>query len=205
MKGMAVASQEPFPRPRVLVFDIGNVLVSTDTARFIGRLKSLFDEDTEFFKAIGKLKEMDERYGLGLMTTDEFMHMAGQELSLEHDDLVSLCNDLFIERSYIVPFLEELRDQGYVLAVCSNTNEIHVKYLLSAYPCFSLLHHLIFSYHVHAYKPSSAIYRAVEDATERAPFEHLFLDDLYENVVGARERGWDAICWSDPEQVQKEL
>lgn len=205
MKGFAMSSHKAFPRPGVIVFDIGNVLVSTDTARLIGHLQKLFSEDDAFFKALSKLTDMDKRYGLGLITTDEFVQIAQQELKLEYNDLVSSWNSIFTERSYILPFLQELREQDYILATCSNTNETHIKYLLSTYPLFDLLHHHIFSYHVHAYKPDATIYRAVEVATGKAPSEHLFLDDRPENVEGAREMGWDAICFQDAEQVQAEL
>jgi len=200
-----MSSEVLFPPSRVIVFDIGNVLVDADVAPLFDRLQNLCHDETKFFKFLSKLKDIDHRYGLGLITTDEMIQMVQHELSLEYNDFVSLWNDMFTERSYMLLFLQELREQGYTLAACSNTNEIHMKYLLSTYPCFSLLHHLIFSYVVHAYKPDPTIYRAVEAATGKAPSEHLLLDDRSENVVGAREVGWDAICFQDPEQVQAEL
>ena len=124
---------------------------------------------------------------------------------LDRESFVNLWNDLFIERSYIPPFLKELRGQDYALAVCSNTNELHIEYLRSTYSCFGLIDYFVFSHEVHAHKPTPAIYRAVEALTMKPASAHLFLDDLSENVEGARAVGWDAICFRDPNQVQEEL
>lgn len=193
------------PSPSVIVFDIGNVLVTTDLGRFFARLKNLFPDDADFAKALQWLDKDDDLYGLGLMTTEELLQEVQLEIGIDRENFVDLWNHLFIERSYILPFLKELREQGYTLAVCSNTNEIHVEYLLSTFSCFDLIDHFIFSYKVHANKPTPTIYRAVEEVTGKPSCEHLFLDDLPENVEGARAVGWDAICFQDSGQVQEEI
>src|SRR6266436_5339821 len=122
-----------FPPPSVIVFDIGNVLVTTDLERFLARLKHLFPDDAEFAKALQWLDNDDDRYGLGLITTEELLQEVQAGLGLGREDFVDLWNHLFVERSYILPFLKELREQGYSVAVCSNTNELHAEYLLSTY------------------------------------------------------------------------
>jgi HAD superfamily hydrolase (TIGR01509 family) len=194
-----------FPPPSVIVFDIGNVLVTADQERFLTRLKYLFPDDAEFAYALQWLDKEGDRYELGLITTEELLREVQAGLGLDRQNFVDSWNHLFIERSYILPFLKELREQGYPLAVCSNTNELHAQYLLSTYSCFDLIDNLIFSYRVHARKPIPTIYRAVEAVTCKPSSEHLFLDDLPENVEGALAMGWDAICFQDPRQVQEDL
>jgi HAD superfamily hydrolase (TIGR01509 family) len=195
------------PRPRVIVLDIGNVLVGLDWSRPVARIKQLFPQATNPAGVLRRLDSASGRYGLGLMTTEEFLKQAAQELGLEIDQetFISLWNDIFVERPYMLPFVQELREQGYILAVCSNTNELHIEFLQSFAACFAEIQHPIFSHVVHAYKPDLAVYRAVEAATGQSAAEHLFLDDLAENVAGARVAGWDAICFETPEQAQQEL
>ena len=200
-----MAKQLLFPLPSTIVFDIGNVLVTTDLERFFAHLKKLLPEDAAFTKALKWLDKADDHYELGLMSTQELLEEVHAELGISREHFIDLWNYLFVERSYIPPFLKELREQGYTLAICSNTNEIHVEYLLHTFSCFDLIDHFIFSYKVHANKPTSTIYRAVEKVTEQPSCEHLFIDDLIENVQGAHAVGWDAIHFQDPEQVQKEL
>ncbi len=194
-------------KPRVIVFDIGNVLVGLDWARPVARIKRLFPQVADAAGALRRLDSASGRYGLGLITTEEFVAQARQELGLDLDaeTFISLWNDIFVERPYMLPFLQELREQGHRLAICSNTNALHIEFLQSFSACFAQIHHPIFSHEVHAYKPDLAIYRAVETATGQGAAEHLFLDDLPENVAGARAAGWDAICFETPEQVQREL
>lgn len=191
--------------PSVIVFDIGNVLVTTDLPRFFAHLKNLFPDDAEFAKALQWLDKDDDRYELGLITTEELLREVQAELGLGRENFIDLWNHLFVERSYVLTLLNELHEQGYALAVCSNTNEVHVEYLLSTFSCFDLIDHFIFSYKVHANKPTPTIYRAVEEVTGKPSREHLFLDDLLENIEGARAVGWDAIHFQDPGQVQVEL
>jgi FMN phosphatase YigB (HAD superfamily) len=200
-----MADRRLFTPPGVIVFDIGNVLITTDLGRFVTRLKELFPDEAEFAKALQWLDKDDDRYELGLITTEELLHEVRAEFGLDRENFVDLWNRLFIERSYIPSFLQELREQGYTLAVCSNTNELHMEYLLNTYSCFGLIDHFIFSYKVHAHKPIPTIYCAVESMTGKPSTEHLFLDDLPENVEGARAMGWDAVCFRDPRQVQEDL
>ncbi|HEY7125076.1 MAG TPA: HAD family phosphatase [Ktedonobacterales bacterium] len=202
-----MANNGNVPTPRVIVLDIGNVLVGLDWSRPAARIKRLFPQAVDPAGAFRKLDGPSARYGLGLITTEEFLAQARQELGLELDQatFISLWNDIFVERPYMLPFLRELREQGHMLAICSNTNALHIEFLETFSACFAEIHHPIYSHVAHVYKPDLAIYRAVEAATGQSAAEHLFLDDLPENVAGARAAGWDGICFETPEQVQQEL
>jgi HAD superfamily hydrolase (TIGR01509 family) len=193
-------------KPRVIVFDIGNVLVGLDASKFFSqRIRQYFPDQQQLLAMQHWIRETEDRYALGLMTTEAFMQAVVAKLGLGRQEFLTLWNDLFLERAYMLPFMRELRAQGYTLAICSNTNELHMQYLQRINPCFVEVQHSIFSYQVGALKPDLAIYRAVEEATGQKPAAHLFLDDLPENVAGARAAGWDAICFETPEQVQREL
>ncbi len=200
-----MTEQERSPHPRVMVLDVGNVLVGLDFARSRQRLYHLFPDEKKLARMQRWLRSVEDPYGLGQITTEDFVQGAVRELGIEREQFIDLWNDIFIERDYMLPFVRELRAQGYILAICSNTNELHMQYLQQRNPCFAEAQHLIFSYEVGALKPDPAIYRAVEEATGQPAAEHLFLDDLPENVAGARAAGWDAICFETPEQAQAEL
>jgi HAD superfamily hydrolase (TIGR01509 family) len=193
------------PQPSVIVLDVGNVLVGLDFSRSRQRLHSLFPEDKKLSRVQRWLRSVEDPYALGLVTTEEFVRGALRELGLGREEFIHLWNDIFLERTYMYPFVRELRAQGYILSICSNTNELHMDYLQSINPCFAEAQHIIFSYQVGALKPDPAIYQAVETATGQPAEAHLFLDDLPENVAGARAAGWDAICFETPEQAQAEL
>ncbi|HEY7356392.1 MAG TPA: HAD family phosphatase [Ktedonobacterales bacterium] len=197
--------QQGSPQPRVIVLDVGNVLVGLDFGRSRQRLQRLFPDEKRLARVQRWLRSVEDPYALGLITTEEFVQGALRELGLGREEFIDLWNDIFIERAYMLPFLRELRAQGYTLGICSNTNELHMEYLQRVNPCFAEAQHLIYSYRVGALKPDPAIYQAVEAATGQPAAAHLFLDDLPENVAGARALGWDAICFETPEQAQAEL
>jgi FMN phosphatase YigB (HAD superfamily) len=194
-----------FPKPRVIVLDVGNVLVGLDFSRSLARLKGYFPAPDDLARARRWIRASEDDYAVGLLTTDAFVQKAQQDLGLDRERFVELWNDIFVERVYMLPFVRELREQGYALAVCSNTNDLHAVYFQSHYSYFEYIQYHIFSHLAHALKPDPVIYRAVEAATGRPAAEHLFLDDLAENVAGARALGWDAICFETSEQVQAEL
>ena len=194
-----------FATPRVMVLDIGNVLVGLEFARLQRRLEQLFPDAAELSRVRRWLSDVEDRYALGLLTTQEFVLGANRELGIASERFIEYWNDIFVERPYMLAFMRELRAQGYTLGICSNTNELHMDYLQRINPCFAEAQHIVFSYQVGALKPDLAIYRAVEAATGRPAAEHLFLDDLPVNVAGARAAGWDAIRFETPEQVQAEL
>jgi FMN phosphatase YigB (HAD superfamily) len=200
-----MSEQERSLHPRVIVLDVGNVLVGLDFGRSRQRLHRHFPDEKRLARVQRWLRSVEDPYGLGQITTEEFLQGAAQHLGLEREVFIDLWNDIFIDRAYMLPFARELRAQGYTLGICSNTNELHMNCLERVNPCFAEVQHRIYSYRVGALKPDPAIYQAVEAATGEPAAEHLFLDDLPENVAGARGVGWDAICFETPEQAQAEL
>src|SRR5690242_7584922 len=115
---MANNGNVPMPRvvsPRVIVLDIGNVLVGLDWTRPAARLKHLFPHAADPAGAFRKLDALSDRYGMGLIATEEFLARALQVLDLELDreTFISLWNDIFVERPYMLSFLRELREQGH--------------------------------------------------------------------------------------------
>ena len=77
-----MADRVLLPPPSVIVFDIGNVLVSTDLGRPLARLKHLFPDDAGFARALQWLGNEDDRYGLGFISTEELLQKAQADLGL---------------------------------------------------------------------------------------------------------------------------
>jgi glucose-1-phosphatase len=91
------------------------------------------------------------------------------------------------------------------LAVLSNTDPLHSAALDNK---FSFLRHFpvrIYSCRVGASKPSPAIYQAALDALNVAPDDALFVDDIAEYVLAAREVGLDAFRFESPSQLLQEF
>ena len=64
---------------------------------------------------------------------------------------------------------------------------------------------MILSHEVGAAKPDRKIYEAVQNITGEKPEAHLFIDDIEENVDGARSLGWDGIQFTGYDNLISEF
>jgi FMN phosphatase YigB (HAD superfamily) len=75
----------------------------------------------------------------------------------------------------------------------SNTNEVHIGYLLKKYSrIFEYFEQKVFSFEVGAMKPDPRIYRHTIALSGRQPGSLFFIDDREENVLAARDLGMRA-------------
>ncbi len=88
----------------------------------------------------------------------------------------------------------------------SNTNEIHATHLRRQFAA-PLAHfdHLVLSYQVRKIKPAAGFYLACARAAERAPHECVFIDDMPENVEGARAAGLNALHYRETASLVEDL
>ena len=63
----------------------------------------------------------------------------------------------------------------------------------------------LFSYEIHKVKPNPEIYEALYERYGLNPAECLFIDDLKENIAGARATGMDGIVFESIDQLKTEL
>jgi HAD superfamily hydrolase (TIGR01509 family) len=91
------------------------------------------------------------------------------------------------------------------LLVVSNTNVLHFEMLQREYPIFRHFDDYVLSYKVHAMKPVRPFYDAALSMAECEPGEGVFIDDLLENVEGARNAGFDGIQFHSFAQLTEEF
>ncbi len=96
-------------------------------------------------------------------------------------------------------WLRELREEGYHLALLSNTNPFLNHHMESpafspeGLPMSSYFHSVYLSYRLHACKPSPLAFRRMLTLGGYPPEECLFLDDALPNVLAARALGIHAL------------
>ena len=93
-----------------------------------------------------------------------------------------------------------------MLLLGSNTNAIHARLFRRQFaPTLARFDHLILSYEVGHMKPAAGFYQACVDAAGVPANRCVFIDDLAENVEGARSCGLSAVLFRDAEALQSEL
>ncbi|MFP4385471.1 MAG: HAD family hydrolase [Spirochaetia bacterium] len=179
----------------VLVFDLGNVLITVEKERTRDNLNAVRPgAGDRFVRLLRDRPEWEEYLETGRWTPDEFLRKAVTGLGgiVTEEKIARAYADIFRINDAAVSLLPELKKR-YPLYLLSNTNAIHAERGFLEYPFLSNFDELIMSHQVGAVKPDPDIYRYVENRTGQPPEAHLLIDDLPENIRGALDRGWDGV------------
>jgi HAD superfamily hydrolase (TIGR01549 family) len=114
------------------------------------------------------------------------------ELSLEN--FIGAWNSIFLEEiEGVSEILEELRGSYRVVAL-SNTNQTHCEFIKMRYSAvLTKFKRVYYSHEILERKPNRGAYHRVLSDLEVEASEAVFLDDLVQNVEGARAVGRQAI------------
>lgn len=186
---------------RNIVFDMGRVLldyepikvcyVYTNDESEIGRLR-----DELFFSEEWMLLDKGE------ITEEEALERIGKRLQSDRlRRLAKLCLDHWHEYNISPkPGMEELvrdlKDKGYRIYLCSNASH-RLRVFEDQIPGSRYFDGTIVSAEERLLKPDPAIYRRLFEKYSLLPKESFFIDDLPENIEGARSCGMDGYCFSD--------
>jgi putative hydrolase of the HAD superfamily len=181
------------------VFDLGRVLFDFSHQPFIDHLcahGAVFADTADFLK---KTRLLDFEHGL--VTADEFIALVTSNLTRLPDraELVRCWQDIFTPIEPMLAFQRSLRGR-YRVYILSNASVLHWDYLCDRYHLKSLADDVLGSFEVFAMKPEPEIYRAAEVRFDLVPAQTVFIDDVYANVIGAREAGWHAFQHCSPEE-----
>lgn len=143
-------------------------------------------------------------FELGAVSPEDFFAMF--HLPMSFDDLKKAYNEIFTLKNDTFRLVKALKAKGMRLGVLSNTSQPHWEYVQSTFPeLFSLFDVLLGSHELHLAKPDRQIYLAAAQAAGAEPSEILFFDDLYNNILGAKAAGFDAVQFFDAAQAEEEL
>lgn len=194
----------PIPRPSVVVFDLGKVLVDFDYSvaarRIAARCRAPVDH-SRFFAEHGALLR---RYELGGIDTCQFYQeiQAACGFDGSHDEFGDYFADIFTPIPPMVELQGRLRQNGVPVYIFSNTNELAVRHIRHRFPFFSDFDGYVLSYEHGAMKPDARLYEVLERKAGRRKTDILYLDDLAENVAAGARRGWITILHETPEKTR---
>jgi glucose-1-phosphatase len=197
--------------PRVIVFDLGKVIVDFSVEKACQQLSEvaggvgpdlvrsfLFDEGLEY------------RFEVGEFSFRDFHGFFEQrfKLSMNLNALKNAASDIFTPNEGTLTILRQLRENSRddtQIVLLSNTNEAHWEFIDNAWGISKFFHHKVLSYEVKALKPEEKIYKNVLQLTGCKAEDCFFVDDLQANVDGARKVGFDAVLFSTCENLRQDL
>jgi len=192
---------------KVIVFDLGDVLIPFDYSIAVQRLNKIEKNlGNTFLKFLKENYELHRSFERGDLTKETFTSIMCNALEnkIDEETFCKIYSEIFTVNENVVSLLPRLK-KNYKLALLSNTNEIHKKYGWERYSFLQHFDKLILSHEVNAVKPEEKIYKTVEACTKLLPQEHLFIDDVLEYVNGAKKSGWDGIQFIGYENLVEEL
>ncbi|GAC1473202.1 MAG: HAD family phosphatase [Isosphaeraceae bacterium] len=198
-------------RRPVLVFDFGNVVAFFDYTRATARLGESVGLSGEALLSQlreGGLNRLLAEYERGDLSSREFSSqfrvMCG--LPISHEEFVDAWSDIFSLNTAVAEIVVSLRKQGYTLVLGSNTNELHAaRFRIQFSEILACFDGLILSFEVGHLKPTPPFYLACAKAVGASPGDCLFIDDLSENVEGARAAGFQGLVFQDALNLVEDL
>jgi FMN phosphatase YigB (HAD superfamily) len=189
----------------VLVCDLGQVLLGFDTEPGWRAILAACDTGDAARRAFHEVY-IESGLALGRTDGESFYARVAPRMGLrmKYDAFCRAWSDMFWEEEAVIALVRAARVEQRILL--SNTNVIHWEWITTRYPhVLDLFDHVFASHECGLEKPDPVIFRLVERASGRPPHEHLFLDDLRENVEGAVAAGWDAIHHTDAAALRTAL
>lgn len=193
----------PGPRPELVVFDLGGVLVriARSWAQACASAGIDLRGDADAASTWAAREPYIVAHETGRIGREAFCAgLAGATGSLYTPEEVGRVHDAVLLGEYagIAAVFDAAERAGVPTAVLSNTNASHwdVQFPTSGrslrFPTLARVRHPHASHVLGARKPDREAFLALEAATGR-PRHVLFFDDLERNVAGARAAGWDAV------------
>jgi FMN phosphatase YigB (HAD superfamily) len=177
---------------RNVVFDVGGVLLNLRYEPFVRYLQvagiDMRDLPAWLTRVDLAAHERGELTGEALL--ERIAGMAPQPLDMA--ELRVRWLDMF-DRSEAMFRLAAGLMRDYRVYLLSNVGDLHWEHFNAVYGLDSLVHGALASFRVGAIKPQADIYRKAESMFGLEPAATVFIDDLPQNVAGARQCGWQAI------------
>lgn len=188
--------------PRVVVFDLGKVLLDFDYARSSGKIAARSRVSAAEVEQLINHSPLLYRYETGLMTATQFFAEVRSATGFQgsFEEFGEIFSDIFEPIPVMIELQAALRRRGTPTFIFSNTNDLAIGHIRSRYPFFGGFDDYIYSFEHGAMKPDARLYEVVEKRSSRNGNQILYLDDRPENVAAGAARGWLAILHEKPDQ-----
>ncbi|MDP2830925.1 MAG: HAD family phosphatase, partial [Candidatus Omnitrophota bacterium] len=178
---------------KVLLFDLGRVLVDFDHSRSAQRIAAFCSKTPRQIYDLFFESGATEAFEAGKITPEDFYLQVKQMLDLElsYDSFEPIWNDIFFlsaKNRSVFGLVNALRT-NYKTALLSNINVLHYKYLQKNFPVFGVFDRIFLSFQMGLIKPDKEIYNRVIRDLGVSPQEIFYADDRPELVQSAKSLG----------------
>ncbi|MBT3545618.1 MAG: HAD-IA family hydrolase [Saprospiraceae bacterium] len=186
---------------KAIIFDFGGVLLDLDISKTKAAMGKLLNTEMvapyknkyrEITLALEKGEMLPEAFIFAIQSMCEPVPQGREVVDAWNAMLCGWQQDRFT-------LLDELK-KDYNIYLLSNTNQIHLDYVMrelkEVYQIDNFedrfFDQCFYSHKMNAWKPEKEIYKQVEAIIGLERSEFIFIDDNSNNVIGAKELGWQA-------------
>lgn len=191
---------------RVIIFDLGGVLIEIDYHEFINNVSKEFNIPVlELIK--NSTNEAHNDYMMGKITGEKFYEIVCKKYdhSISIEKFKKLWASILVKQNDEVANIVINLKKRYQLAIMSNTDPWHFSYCLKKYPVIEIFKKRFLSYEEQMLKPDPQFFKLVADLLNVHPTSCLLIDDLTENVQSAEKVGYQVIQFRDVYNLKNEL
>jgi glucose-1-phosphatase len=179
-------------RPKAVIFDLGSVLIDIDFNRCFEFWAKVSCQSAAHIKSLFKFDGAYAAHEISTLSSNDYHKHVCKLLDFEmtFDEFSYGWNDIFLGLiSETWSLVKDVKRHSKVY-VFSNSNPLHRKVWASKYKQeLSLFDDVFCSSLIGARKPNGPSYLKVLDQIKCKPSEAIFLDDLLENIEGAKSAG----------------
>lgn len=194
------------PTVDAVVFDLGGVVLDWDPAHLYRPL--IQDEAAlDHFLSTVCTRQWHIQHDAGRSMAETIPELC--ERHPDHAHLISLWQERYVDMVAghvpgTVDLLEELAPRVRLLALTNMPADV-VDDLRAGFPVLEMFEGMVVSGAERVVKPDAAIFELLASRHDLEPSRTLFVDDVEENVAGARACGFHATWFRSAEELRREL
>lgn len=191
---------------KVILFDLGGVLFTNGTKKFIGYLHTKYGTDKDLLKNIVDKGEIPDAYREGKIGRDEFWKAVQEKLQLPEST-----ESLEKEWIYGYELIEETKNiiqeltKSYKVYFLSDNVKERVDAINKKFNFLMWFEGGVFSHEVGIRKPNPKIYQFALEKAGVKPQETVFIDDKESALLPAKDMGITTLLFESPTQLRNDL
>ncbi|MCX5694664.1 MAG: HAD family phosphatase [Candidatus Omnitrophica bacterium] len=194
---------------KVLLFDLGKVLVDFDFLRAAQRISFFCDKSPRQICDLFFESDITLAFEAGKLAPEDFYLRVKQmlDLKLSYQSFEPIWNDIFFlsaKNRSVFGLINTLRP-CYKIALLSNINILHYEYLRKNFPVFEVFDKVLLSFQLGLIKPDKEIYKLTMQTLEVGPQEIFYTDDRPELVESAKSLGIRGCVFANFNQLINDL
>ncbi len=198
--------KNPHHSIKAIVFDLDGVYFNKGKAEFLSSLAHYGVKEANA-KSVFLTSQHMADYKLGKIDDNEFWTWAESQWNtgLSNHELIELMLDGYVIDERVAQLATRVQHAGYKTLICSNNFPARINGLERKFGFLQQSDTAVFSYQVHAAKPSTEIFAELLRRSGRQPQEIVYADDKPTALTGAKDLGINTLVYTDFDTYRDDL